>query len=90
MKDLKFIETLTIEQFKAKELVPTVQVRRNDATGKLFFTYGSKTGAVSTKGIPEHPVISLVQGDPTELNPTGEFYLLHNEGQGGAHVIATF
>lgn len=83
--NLKFIDTLTVEQFKNQTLVKEIQVRKNPNTGKLFFTYGGKTGAVSTKGIPTHPMISLVEDNEGE-----QFYLLHEEGQGGAPVLATF
>ena len=83
--NLKFINTLTVEQFKAQQLVQEIQVRQNPRTSKLFFTYGSKTGAVSAKGIPTHPMISLV-----EDNEGAQFYLLHEEGQGGAPVLAKF
>ena len=83
--NLKFIDTLTVEQFKTQQLVKEIQVRKNPHTSKLFFTYGGKTGAVSTKGIPTHPMISLV-----EDNEGARFYLLHEEGQGGAPVLATF
>ena len=83
--NLTFIETLTIEQFKNKELVDTIKVKQSPKSGKLFFSYGTKTGAVSLKGVPEHPMISLVASPET-----GEqFYLLHNEGN-GAPVVATF
>jgi hypothetical protein len=82
--NLKFIDTLTVEQFKSKQQVSKIQVKKNPNTGKLFFTYGAKTGAVAAKGVPTHPMISLVQGDEDE------FYLLHEEGQGGAPVVAEF
>lgn len=83
MNNLQFLETLTVEQFKAEKNVSTIKVKQNPKTGKLFFTFGSQTGAVSSKGIPTEPMISLVCGDE------GEFYLLHNEGN-GAPVVATF
>ena len=75
-KNLQFIDTYTVEQFKAAQHVEKIQVRENPHTGKLFFTYGSKTGAV--------------KGEPTEQNPSGQFYLLHEEGNGGAPVVAEF
>lgn len=83
-KNLEFIDTLTVEQFKADKRVNKIQVKRNPNTGKLFFTFGAKVGAVAAKGVPAHPMISLVKGDE------GEFYLLHEEGQGGAPVVAEF
>lgn len=83
--NLKFIDTMTVEQFKDRQLVKEIRVRKNPHTGKLFFTYGSKIGAVSTNGIPAHPMISLVEDNEGE-----QFYLLHEEGRGGAPVLATF
>ena len=84
-KNLEFLDTLTVEQFKAEKHVDKIQVKKNPNTGKLFFTFGAKTGAVAAKGVPAHPMISLVAGNEGE-----QFYLLHEEGQGGARVIAEF
>lgn len=83
--NLQFLDTLTVEQFKAEKRVDKIQVKKNPKTGKLFFTFGAKTGAVAAKGIPEHPMVSLVETTDGE-----QFYLLHNEGTGGAPVLATF
>ncbi len=85
MNNLVFNETYTVEQFKAQENVKVIRVKKNPKTGKLFFTYGSKTGAVAVKGIPNHPMISNVTG-----NDGSSFYLLHEEGQGSAPVLAEF
>lgn len=82
---LSFNETLTVEQFKSQMQVSRIEVKRNPHTGKLFFTYGSKTGAVAVKGIPSNPMLSNV------TTPEGDsFWLLHEEGQGGAPTLATF
>ena len=78
-------ETLTVEQFKAKHLVSHIDVKKNPKTGSLFFTYGSEIGAVSKKGIPEHPMLSNV----TSSIDGSTFWLLHEEGQ-GAPTIASF
>lgn len=85
MANLIFNETLTVEQFKSTMNVSRIDVKQNPKTGKLFFTYGAKTGAVSLKGIPAHPMLSNVTGDDGET-----FWLLHEEGQGGAPTLATF
>ena len=90
MANLVFNETLTVEQFKEAMKVSRVDVKKNPNTGKLFFTFGAKTGAVAAKGIPQHPMFSFVKGDPTPENPSGEFWLLHEEGTGGAPVLASF
>lgn len=102
--NLHFIHTFTVEQFKSSNLVKELRVKKNPKTGSLFFTYGSKVGAVSSKGIPTEPMISLVNGSinrkPTdeELQHIGNandeaangfFYILHNEGH-GAETLATF
>ena len=82
---LHFIETMTVEQFKAAQRVDKLQVKKNPKTNKLFFTFGAKTGAVAVKGIPTHPMVSEVEA------PDGtSFFLLHEEGTGGAPVLATF
>lgn len=85
MADLRFNETLTVEQFKSQMNVSRIDVKKNPKTGKLFFTYGAKTGAVAVKGVPAHPMLSNVTGSDGE-----SFWLLHEEGQGGAPTIATF
>lgn len=88
-KNLIFKETLTVEQFKAANNVSRIDVRKNPKTGKNFFTFGAKMGAVASNGIPQHPMFSLVEGEHTPQNPEGTFWLLHEEGQ-GAPVVATF
>ena len=84
-KKLIFTETLTVEQFKDDQHVAKINVKKNPKTGKLFFTYGAKTGAVAVKGIPQHPMLSNVTG-----SDGSSFWLLHEEGQGGAPVLASF
>ena len=94
---LTFGDTLTVEQFKELVKVSRIDVKKSPKTGKLFFTYGAKTGAVAAKGIPQHPMFSLVcpEGDTLNVAHAGErecstFWLLHEEGQGGAPVLASF
>ena len=84
-KNLIFNDTLTVEQFKDQMKVSRIDVKKNPKTGKLFFTYGAKTGAVAIKGIPAHPMLSNVTG-----SDGSSFWLLHDEGQGGAPVLASF
>ena len=84
MENLTFNRTLTVEQFKKNQLVDRLLVKKNPKTDKLFFTFGSSTGAVASKGIPALPMVSEV------TTPDGEtFWLLHEEGQ-GAPTIAAF
>lgn len=82
--NLIFSETLTVEQFKNRMMVDRIDVKRNPVTNKLFCTFGSQVGAVSAKGVPQHPMMSNV------TTPDGNsFWLLHEEGQ-GAPVLASF
>ena len=83
--NLTFNETLTVEQFKDAMKVSRIIVKQNPKTNKLFFTYGAKTGAVAARGIPQNPMLSNV------TSPDGSnFWLLHEEGQGSAPVLASF
>ena len=84
-KNLIFNDTLTVEQFKAAMNVSRIDVKKNPKTGKLFFTYGAKTGAVAVKGITVKPMLSNVTG-----SDGSSFWLLHEEGQGGALKLASF
>ena len=84
MEGLKFLRTLTVEQFKAKMLVNSIKVKKSPKTGSLFFTYGGEVGAVSLKWIPTNPMISEVIGtDGTS------FWMLHEEAQ-GCETLAEF
>ena len=83
--NLTFNDTLIGEQFKAHMNVSRIDVKKNLKTGKLFFTYGARTGAVAIKGIPAHPMLSNVTG-----SDGSSFWLLHEEGQGGAPTLASF
>lgn len=87
---LEFIKgmSFTIEQFKANQRVNEILVKQG-ANG-LFFQFGGQTGAVSRKGIPAKPMISLVQGEPNEYHPDGKFWMMHEMGEGGAPVVKTF
>lgn len=97
-KNLTFGKSLTVEQFKSAHNVSTIDVKRNKHTNKLFFSYGSMTGAVSSNGVPTNrPMFSAVcpEGETIDYQHIGEkgcssFWLLHEEGQGGAEVVATF
>jgi hypothetical protein len=72
-QNLKFIETLTVSEFKAKNNNDSIKIVQNPHTAKLFFTCGGVSGAVSSNGYKERPVISKVS------NGKDEFYVLHNE-----------
>ena len=81
--NLTFIKTLTIEQFLTQQNAKELDIVKNPNTGKLFIAIGNQTvGSVSSKGIPNNPVVSLVEGDE------GQFYLLHEKNT--TNVVKTF
>lgn len=87
MEKLKFIETLSVAEFKAQQGVEKLEIKQNPQTGKCFFVYGIETGAVSekfNKGELTDPVISkVVSPEDGEL-----FFMLHQRGEGGAPTLA--
>lgn len=93
---MSFEKTLTVEQFLEEEKVDEVKILRNPNTKKLFMAYGARTGRVSLKGVPTHPMIShvicLAKTRTGEIIPgmAEHGYLIHEEGTGGAEVVATF
>jgi len=75
--EIKFGETLSIEDFKAKHNGTTLKIIRNPKTGKLFMSINGKTvGAVSknyNKEDENKEIVELI------LPETGEsIYCLHN------------
>ena len=88
MEKLKFLETMTVEEFKSKMSVNKIEVKHNPYTGKCFFVYGFETGAVSDKfinGEITNPVISQVCSPDT-----GDmFYMLHQKGESDCMTLAT-
>lgn len=85
---LEFLRTLTVEQFKAEMHADKLKVKRSKGSTKLYFTAGGVQGAVRKEGVPTKPMVSWVKGDITERTPDGKFWLLHQEGEGDAEIIA--
>lgn len=76
---LKFLRSFSLEEFKEWKGISFIRIIRNEQTGRYFFGYGDKAGAVTSKYPVEkldHPVISEVISEES-----GEqFFLLHNVG----------
>ena len=83
---LEFLDTWTVGQFKREMAVDVIRIKLNPNTNHLFFTYGAEHGVVAKNRVPKNPMISRVKGDSTEENPSGIFYMLHEEGMGLADV----
>ena len=63
---LKFLRTFTLDEFKEWKGILQIRIIHNEQTGKHFFGYGDKAGAVTSK------VLSEESGE--------QFLLLHNAG----------
>ena len=87
-KNLKFLQTWSIDDFKKAQGVEKIDLLQNEISGKSFFAYGFETGACSNKvltGELTNPVVSKVCSADT-----GEtFYLLHQKGEGGATLLGS-
>lgn len=85
-QNLKFLRSMSVEQFKAEKNLTKLGIA-NTKNGRCLYDGLNVVGAVSTKHADiTKPVISEVKGDPTELNPTGVFFLLHQQGEGGLKI----
>jgi len=82
MDKLKFLSTVTAEEFKAQHGITKIDIFRNENTGKSFFAYGNEKGAVYAK----YPIEPLKEPMVSEVETsTGEqFFLLHNRGESNA------
>ena len=87
-RNLKFLKTMSVAEFKAQHNVEKIEVKRNEHTGKCFFVYGFETGACSRKVETEKLTIPVI---PQECSDeTGDkFPLLQQKGVGGATTLAT-
>ena len=84
---LKFITTMSLEDFKEVKKVQTIEVKKNPRTRKMFFVYGVEQGAVSSRykpGNPANDAISWVENEKGE-----DFFLLHNRDDGSSQNIKT-
>ena len=85
MNNLRYLSTVSVDEFKAQQCINRLEILDNKKTGKQFFAWGTGTGAVSTKfSMTKEPMVSLVQASPNEE----PFILLHNRGE-GATLLGT-
>lgn len=61
LRDLKFIKTFTIDEFKIFFGIEKIEVKKH-TKGFLFFPFRDVIGLVVIKGIPKNPRISIVIG----------------------------
>ena len=87
MERLKFLSTVTAEEFKAQQGITKIDIFRNEKTGKSFMAWGNERGAVYAK----YPVEPLTEPMVSEVETSeGEnFFLLHNKGESSATKMQT-
>lgn len=61
LRDLKFIKTFTIDEFKKFFRVKSIEVKKHPK-GFLYFPFRNVIGIVVLKGIPKNPRVSIVIG----------------------------
>ena len=61
LRELKFIKTFTVDEFKEFFGVEKIEVKKHPK-GFLFFFFRDVIGLVASKGIPKNPRISIVVG----------------------------
>lgn len=61
LRDLKFIKTFTIDEFKTFFRIEKIEIKKHPK-GFLFFPFRDVIGLVVIKGIPKDPRISIVIG----------------------------
>lgn len=80
---------MSVNDFKRETGTAAIEVKRNPNTGKLFFTYGKETGAVSDSFNTENTENTVISEVCSE--ETGDtFFLLHNLGKGACATLARF
>ena len=82
--------TVTVREFKQRNNTETLAIKpAKDKPGHYFMVSdtGKVLGPVSSKKDPKeivHAVVSEYVGTPTEQNPDGHFFMLHERGEGVA------
>jgi len=89
MENLQFLNTFSIADFKTEQGITSVDILQNNETGKCFFAFGVKSGAVTTT-YPKHPLTNPVISEVYSGNTGKAFYLLHNKGECKALKLESF
>jgi len=94
---LVFNKTMSVEDFKASIGTKVIKVKElNAGSLSMLNDLNQVVGSVSIKKVGtlaamDKPVVSEVTGDPTERNPSGVFFMLHQLGENtNAIVLAEF
>ena len=77
MNRLKFLSTVSVEEFKAQQGITKHDIFRNENTGKSFTAWGNENGAVYAKHTIDPDKEQVVSEVETSTGET--FFLLHNK-----------
>ena len=86
MDTLRFLSTMTVDEFKAQHGIDKIDIFKHEKSGKNFFAYGNERGAVYAKYPVEplkEPMVSAVETSAGE-----QFFLLHNKGEGATKMAS--
>jgi len=87
MDKLKFLSTMTADEFKAQHGITKLDIFRNEKTGKSFVAWGNEYGAVYSK-YPVEPLKEPMMSE-VETSEGEKFFLLHNRGEHNATKLQT-
>ena len=85
LKEYRFIETFTIEQFEESHNNSKLIMKSAD-DGMIVLECGSERVLIVDNAIPKHPLISCICHRDNE----NEIWIIHEEGVGCAPIIAVF
>ena len=86
-----FRESLTVEQFKSATGVQSISIVRNPKNNNLFFTFGSKSGAISDsikEEIEKGKITSQVMLSLTTSDSGEDLWILHKKAT--SNVVLEF
>lgn len=89
MEAMKFLRSITIEQFKQEQNVEAIQVVKSPRTQKLFITWGGDTRGIMSKSEITRPMMSFVEVVNETTGELEKTWMLHNEPE-NKNVVATF
>ena len=81
-QELKFNETMTIQDFKKLLDIEKIEVVSNPKTDKLFMTDGAKVIGAVSKNYKDNPKVSIIEVEGKT------FYLLHKGSS--TNVVDTY
>ena len=85
LKEYRFVETFTIEQF-GKTYNNSKLIMKSIDDGMIVLEWGSERVLIVDNALPKYPLISCICHRDNE----NEIWIIHEEGVGAAPVLAVF